>query len=330
MMENLNVLFLAKFANCDSIDCITNSFEINYAQYHIEFRETLKKIFKNVYSTDNINDLFNLHNDFNYVISLYNRFPIKNSEIFVSSLCEYYKLPYLGATPNIRALAEDKHIAKSMASALNIPTSPWIIISNYNQLKKLSPSFEGPYFVKPRFGASSKNIDENCICYSWQDALIIINQFLSRNIDVIVEKFIDGLFYSVPAFICDNIINLSLPYTLLTNKMGNIVTHANKRGVDKNMVRNFCDKNAISNKLLFYSKKIYKNALPLDYARFDYIVESKTNNIYFLEFNVCCNLASRSGYVQTCLHNKLAEDYDTLIRKIIKSSLERQNLLKGK
>lgn len=38
--------------------------------------------------------------------------PFRNSEIFISSVAEYYKIAYLGARPNIRALAEDKHLSK--------------------------------------------------------------------------------------------------------------------------------------------------------------------------------------------------------------------------
>ena len=82
-----------------------------------------KKLFNNLSVTHCINDIMEKSNDIDFVISLYNRFPVRNSEIFISSLCEYYHIPYLGATPNIRAIAEDKHIAKGL-SPLHLESLP--------------------------------------------------------------------------------------------------------------------------------------------------------------------------------------------------------------
>ncbi len=324
-MKKLRVLYLAQYADLDDYNLCDNNASKNYAFYHIAFRKSIRKLFDCITSTHDINYLIEHHSDFDYVISLYNRFPIRNSEVFISSLCEYYSLPYLGATPNIRAVAEDKHIAKSVAATLNIQTPQWIVVSELSKIPQVPP-FNGPYFVKPRFGASSKLIDESSICDDWKIAKAKIAELINLKCDVIVEKFIDGLFYSVPTFYNKKPI-ISEPYTLTSNKRGNTVTFLQKRASESGLTRSYCGHSDLTDKIMGYSEMLYKNVMPLDYARFDYIVEKETEDIYFLEFNVCCNLSPYSGYVETCIHNKLVDDYDDLLKKIIYSSLERQKLV---
>ncbi len=324
-MDNLRVMFLSKYADATSDMVFEDLAERNYANYHIAFRESIQKLFNNLSVTHCINDIMEKSNDIDFVISLYNRFPVRNSEIFISSLCEYYHIPYLGATPNIRAIAEDKHIAKGLASALGIPTAQWFIVSKKSQIP-FQPPFNAPYFIKPRFGASSQNIDETCICDSWNAAKNKIKNLIEDGYDVIIEKFIDGVFYSVPAFATDKII-ISPPYILKTNKKGNVITYKQKRAIESGMIREFCTRDDLTFKLMEYSKLLYSNLMPLDYARFDFIVEKNTQQIFFLEFNICCNLSPRSGYVQTCIHNNIVNDYDELIHLIIFNSLKRQNLI---
>ena len=42
-------------------------------------------------------------------------------------LCTRAGLPYLGASPILRGLADDKHLSKLCAAARGIPTAPWAI-----------------------------------------------------------------------------------------------------------------------------------------------------------------------------------------------------------
>lgn len=58
-----------------------------------------------------------------YVFSLMNRFAMSRPEIFISSYCEFIQIPYLGAPPNIRAIAEDKLLTKMVFRSLelNVP-----------------------------------------------------------------------------------------------------------------------------------------------------------------------------------------------------------------
>lgn len=98
--------------------------------------------------------------------------PFNNSEIFISSLLEYYSKPYLGAAPNIRAIAEDKQLAKLVAYYAGVKTANWLTYHVSVPIQK--PSFKPPYFIKPRFGASSLGINETSICSSWDEAKVKI------------------------------------------------------------------------------------------------------------------------------------------------------------
>ncbi len=325
-IEDLNVVYLAKYADAIyNMPQLSTPTERNYAHYHIAFGNVLKKIFPNLTATNDINYIIKNHNEIDYVVSLYNRFSIRNSEIFISSLCEYYHLAYLGAPPNIRAIAEDKHIAKTFSCALKIPTPKWQIISSNKELSDKEP-FSGPFFVKPRFGASSRYIDESCICETWSQANIKTEFYLNQDIEVIIEEFIDGLFYSVPAFYSQDI-KAAYPYILHSDKKGNVISYEQKRACEGGMRREFCIENDLTKKVVEYSKSLYKNMLPLDYARFDFLIENNTQQAYFLELNVCCNMAPQSGYVQTCIHNHLISNYENLIYEIIIQSLKRQKLI---
>ena len=56
-----------------------------------------------------------------------NRGGFLNSEMLALLLCTRAGLPFLGASPILRGLADDKHLAKLCAAARDIPTAPWTI-----------------------------------------------------------------------------------------------------------------------------------------------------------------------------------------------------------
>src|SRR3546814_14715633 len=42
-------------------------------------------------------------------------------------LCNQHRLPYLGASPIVRGLSDDKHLTKLEAAARSVPTAPWAL-----------------------------------------------------------------------------------------------------------------------------------------------------------------------------------------------------------
>lgn len=322
-LDNLRVLFLAHYAPRDKTEPIPNDIEDTvYAIYHHKIYEELTKIFPNIISSNNVSILFNLNTHYDYIFSLYNRMPFRNSEVFVSSIAEYFKVPYLGSTPNIRALAEDKHLAKMMAKHLEIPTPEWKIYNVGDII--FEPSFSPPYFIKPRFGAASKYINENSICYSWNDAVKQINYLFSMGIDVILEKQIKGIYHTSP--VLNNFGNtLCLPCIEQRSILsGGVVTYKQKRKIKPGLTRSVVKDNILANRMKDYSNKMFSIVQPLDYTRFDYIV-SDDGIPYFLEFNVCCNLGEHSTISQAA--KSIGINYEQLIQNIVFSSLHRNKLI---
>lgn len=327
MFENINMLYLAHYAPDENGKYY--EFDILhkvYANYHRKIYDILSNNCSSVKTSNNPQIILNIPNGINYIFSLYNRMPFRNSEIFISSVAEYHKVAYLGARPNIRALAEDKHLSKMLAVYANVPTPKWRIYSIDDRIEE--PSFKGPYFIKPRFGAASKYIDENSICDTWSDAKSRIEYLYSQQQDIIVEQFIDGIYYTSP--VLNNFNNyLFLPCVQEISKLkGNVVTYRQKRKVDGGLYREVVGDSSINAKIQYHSKKMFKLIQPLDYTRFDYIVSKKDNLPYFIEFNVCCNLGEHSTLSQAA--KSIGYEYEETILNILASSLYRNGLLTEK
>ena len=323
VFDNIKVLFLAHYAPKNVFDPIPDNIEdVVYAIYHHKVLEELTKVFSNIFSSNDVSVLFDPNKHFDYIFSLYNRMPFRNSEIFVSSIAEYFKVPYLGSTPNIRALAEDKHLAKMMAKHVGVPTPDWIIYNVGDIL--FEPSFSPPYFIKPRFGAASKYISEDSICNSWSDAIKQINKLFDMGIDVIVEKQIKGIYHTSP--VLNNFgKTLCLPcIEQRSNLSGGVVTYKQKRKLEPGLTRSVVEDDCLTETIHNYSKKMFSVIQPLDYTRFDYIID-ENETPYFLEFNVCCNLGEHSTISQAAM--SLGISYEQLIQNILYSSLHRNKLI---
>lgn len=324
-LKEIKIAYIAKYApsikNPKMIQ--TNFEEIVYSQYHYDVFRTLSSLCPNIVTTSDPNFIISNHNDIDYVFSLLNRASYRNSEIFLSSLLEYYKIPYLGAQPNVRALAEDKQLAKMMSKYCDIKTPNWITFNVEAKISSSAP-FDGPYFVKPRFGASSLFINEESICNTWNQVKKRVEYLHSQKLDVIVEEFINGVFYSSPVYF-DNLKPVFLPPVCEhSNLKGNVVTYEQKRKVADGLFRTIESNNELNERIISCSKKMLNFIYPIDYVRFDYMV-TKSMDIYFLEFNVCCNLGKQSAFVLSA--NSVNKTQEELVEKILINSLKRQGLI---
>lgn len=88
-----------------------------------------------------------------YVFSLMNRFGMSKPEIFISSYCEFIQVPYLGAPPNIRAIAEDKLLTKLVfrSLGLNMPEGIGLSVEKAFRTRLPSPAPTSSKTVWSRF-----------------------------------------------------------------------------------------------------------------------------------------------------------------------------------
>ena len=322
--KDIRILFLAHYAPATAEASISvDPKDFVYAEYHFNVFRILKKVFPLTVSCCDPAIMLNKSLPVDYIFSLYNRMPFRNSEVFVSSVAEYHNIPYLGARPNIRALAEDKHLAKMMAKYAGVETPAWQIYNVGTELKE--PPFAPPYFCKPRFGAASLGIDESSACGSWDSARNKITELHAIGMDVILERQIKGVYHTSP--VLSNFGSfVYLPcIAQYSDLKDGIVTYAQKRKIAPGLTREKVRDRSLQAQLQAASKKMYSLVQPLDYTRFDYIVEECSGTPYFLEFNVCCNLGEHSTVSQAAKYLHIG--YEELIDNITFSSLYRYGLI---
>lgn len=322
--QNLKILFMAKYAPKSLQEKIPDDIDdITYAVYHHKIFEVLHNGFENIISTNNVQNIVEKRPAVDYIFSLYNRMAFRNSEIFVSSLAEYYDIPYLGATPNIRAIAEDKHLAKINACHIGIDTPEWIICNQNQKIKEIP--FAGPYFIKPRFGASSQGISSDCFCPTITEVKSKLKEYQQNNIDVIIEKYISGKSITVP--LLNNFGETKvLPIIVENSSLShNIITYEQKRKIKTGLSRSLNNDIDLQNEINIIAKKYFSSIQPIDYTRMDFIIDSNTGIPYFIEFNVCCNLGEHAAINISA--KSIGIDYSSLINNIVFSSLYRQNLI---
>lgn len=321
----MRILFLAQFApNHSEYIEPQNDIEIFYAEtYHRKIYEVLTKTNHEIVTSNNVDYLIKNHKEIDLVWSFYNRIGFRNSEIFVQSLCEYLKMPYIGAAPNVRALVEDKNLSKNLAEHLGINTAKWQIGSVEFPLVKYPP-FSGPYFIKPRFGSGSEGIDESCYCETWKEVKEKEKEFYLKKTEIIVEEFIDGKLYGVP-FIRDSNgkIIMGIPHFSTSNKKGNIISTGQKRRAEGGMKIEISSDEVLNKELFVLSKKYFQNMQPSDYGRIDYIIGTDRKP-YFLEVNTLMNLGIHSGSVLSFLNSGF-ETYDDIIFTLLNLGIARVN-----
>ncbi len=311
----MNILFFAKYAK--NIDKIPQE-EAVYFNYHQDVLKVLKSTGHNIIPCNNFDDLLTIEN-IDFIFTLFNKADFRCSEIFASEYAEYRKIPYLGARPNIRSLSEDKCLAKMLAEHLNIRTPQWVKLDCKQNFDEETISFEPPYFIKPRFGGSSKFISKNSIAYSFHDLKKQVLYLYENNNDVIIEEYIEGETYTVPLILNSDLTPNVLPPVLESSNCI-VSTYLQKRHIEKGLKREISNDVGINHMLEQCVLEIYKFIAPIDYARFDFVV--KDRKPYFIEFNIGCNLGKKAAIALSAANRGFV--YDTLIKQILDCSIKRQ------
>ncbi len=325
MSSNPTIAFIAKYAPpLGSSTPMPADYEnAVYSKYHYDVYSIIRDQYPHLITGNDAKFIINNHNKIDYIFSLLNRAQYRNSEVFISALAEYYKIPYLGARPNIRALAEDKHLAKIMACYCGIHTPKWITADINGQIQDREP-FSGPYFVKPRYGASSMHIDENSICTDWHEVKQRVNHLHNLGDDVIIEEFVDGIYFSSPVIMKENSAIILPAIREESSLKGNVVTYHQKRKVANGLRRSVEADSGIARIIENASQSIVEQIQPIDYTRIDYILSS-TGTLNFLEFNVCCNLGIQSAF--TLSAKSVGMSHSQLVLSILNESLRRQGII---
>lgn len=317
----LRVLYLANYAPVLHGNIEQQIVDGTQPDYHEKIFAQLSDFGFDVVSTRDVEVLVNNPKDFDYVFSLLNRAPYRGSEVFISALCEFLGLPYLGARPHVRAIGEDKYFAKIIAKNLGFKVPASYICSRSSYLKSYPP-FSGPYIAKPRYGATSRDLTEDCIQDMWEDLVPEIERLLLLCDEVLVEEFISGTNVSLP-ILGAPVPNILPAYCLWSAKKGELITYNQKRNIEKDTVRSILDDPKRYEYIRDLSATLYREMEPIDYLRVDFRMTDE-GEFWFLEFNICCNIGPQSGFY-FCAHH-VGISHSEMIKLILMHSFGRQEV----
>jgi len=321
-VSNIRVLFLGNCADPNMVPSDDPEIKAK-RRYQSEIYAVLSELCKEVIGSDDPEDLFKRKGEYDFVFSLYNRMGFRSCEVFISSICEYLRVPYLGSYPEIRGIAENKKLFKFVVDSFGIPAPQSAAF--YRNEKIIKPdNLTPPYFVKPMKGANSEWVDDNSYCLDWDSAAKQIEFLHSNGIAVLVEEFAEGINLTVP------VLGGSEPKMLgvvevFTEQAHGLRTFQEKLQEYSDLSYKLCNKQIVLDAIEKHALLIHEALKPLDYFQIDYRYNPSNDQLFILEINICCHIASFGSFGFAA--QKSGISHKNLVRTILQTSMERQGLI---
>ncbi|MBI1196554.1 MAG: phosphoribosylglycinamide synthetase [Phenylobacterium sp.] len=317
--RDLRVLFIAKHARWNGG---LHPEDGNHAVYHREMRLALEAMGLNLAIADDYRVLFDPPKA-DFVFPLLNRGGFLNSEMLLPLLCNRLGLPYLGASPILRGLADDKHLSKRVAVARGVATAPWTV---YRRGAPVDPRLcpRGRHLViKPNASSASWGVSD---AGDWREVEAAVAGLHAQGHDALVEAFIPGHDIEVSAITVDG-----APFILPTQIVEQqdperLRTYAEKRslgGEQAYEIRPLADAHRTA-LVEAAARELMAEFEPFDYGRFEFRLNAATGEVLFLEVNLNCNLWSRKTIAMAA--GQIGWSHPELIETILAESLRRQDL----
>ena len=316
----LRLMFLAKHARSGGA---LHPEDGNHAVYHHEVLTSLRAAGFDVVPEDSF-DAIPAAEGIDYIFTLLNRAGFPMSEMLGPLLAQRADIPYLGASPILRGLGDDKHLAKTVAQARGVPVAPWMI-ARRGGLPIAPPAFDfDRLIVKPNASSASWGVTTRT---DWQDARDDIASLQAEGHDVIVERYYGDWDVVVPVLGGDEPVILP---TMRFEMPGNDTafrSYAEKRGLDEapKALLVEVDRPALTAKLRDYVSAMLPEFWPFDYGRFEFRYDRELEDIVFMEVNLSCNLWSKKTMSGAAA--RVGIDHNTMIEHIVAHSMDRQGLI---
>lgn len=173
--------------------------ELDSLETIIAIEKALKKYGYNTIRIGNIYDLVNFLSDgktvdlvFNICEGLFG--PSRESQ--VPALLEAYGIDYVFSSSLTLSICLNKSIAKTIIASNNIPTAPFAVVNEIDDLNNLE--IEYPLFVKPLFGGTGIGIsDKSIVKNQKQLEKEVKRQITIFNQPILVEKYLEGREFTV-------------------------------------------------------------------------------------------------------------------------------------
>lgn len=319
--ERLRVLFISKHAKWAGGPHPEDG---NHALYHVETREILQSLGLNLVLADRYEALFE-DPEVDFVFSLFNRGGFLNSEMMAPLLARRLKLPHLGASPILRGLADDKHLAKLCARARGVPTAPWAIYRNGAPVEQARCPAGARLVIKPNASSASWGVQD---ARDWAGVEAAIADIHSQGHDAIVEPFMNGSDVEVPVITVDGA-PVIMPMMLFEQAdPTHLRTYYEKRDLveraSKYELVPFDDAHWTPI-IADYTRNLAEEFRPFDYGRFEFRLDREAGEVRFLEVNLQANLWSKKVFGQSAMRAGISQA--ELIETILYEALRRHGLL---
>lgn len=318
--ERLRIMFIAKHALWDGG---LHPEDGNHALYHHETRTILEEIGLNLTLANSFDALLT-RPDVDFVFPLLNRAGFVNSEMLAPLLCNMHRIPYLGASPIIRGLSDDKHLSKLVAVRAGVPTSPWAIYRRGAPVDEADCPEGDRLVIKPNASSASWGVQD---ATDWGGVAHAIADIHNQGHDAIVEPFLNGSDVEVPVITTGDPVVLPMlifqqadPTHLRTYyEKRDLVGRAHKYSLDP------FDDPEWTPKIAELTRKLFREFRPFDYGRFEFRLDRETGEVQFLEVNLNCNLWSEKVFGRAAKLAGLTQA--ELIETILADSLRRNGLI---
>jgi D-alanine-D-alanine ligase len=319
--QRLRILFIAKHAKWGGG---LHPEDGNHALYHVEVREILKGLGLNLVLAARYDALFDKP-DVDFVFPLLNRGGFLNSEMMLPLLCTRHGLPFLGASPILRGMSDDKHLTKMAAAARGIPTAPWAIYRRGAPVEQARCPAGGRMVIKPNASSASWGVQD---AHDWPGVERAIAGIHAQGHDAIVEPFLNGSDVEVPVITVDGVPAI-MPMMLFEQAdPSHLRTYYEKRDlVDRSQKYRLVefDDSEWMPVIADYTRRIAEEFRPFDYGRFEFRFDREVGKVQFLEINLNANLWSQKVYGRSAALAGLSQEQ--LIETILAESLGRHGLL---
>ena len=322
----LNILFLAKNALWDGG---IHPIDGNHALYHREMRAVLEGLGLNLTITQTHDILFDPPEGIDFAFPLLNRAGFFNSEMLVPLLCERAGIPYIGATPILRGLSDDKHLAKRAAIDAGVPTAPWAVYRKGAPLTKDKLPQAERYVIKPNNSSASWGVQD---AHDWDGVESAVKRIHEDDSnggqDAIVEPFLEGSDIEVPVLTIDGEPQIMPMLIFRQVDPSHLRTYYEKRDLvdrtQKYSLESFEDE-ALVAQIAELTRKVWEEYRPFDYGRFEFRVNEETGDVQFLELNLNCNLWSQKVFGRSAAMAGWTQE--ELIETLVAEGLRRHGLI---
>ncbi|OYW91398.1 MAG: phosphoribosylglycinamide synthetase [Caulobacterales bacterium 32-67-6] len=319
--ERLRLLYIAKHARSHGLPDAQDG---SHATYHAEMREVLQGIGFDLSIADDYRILFDKP-DVDFVFPLLNRGGFLNSEMMLPLLCNRLGLPYLGGSPIIRGVSDDKHLTKLIARSRGISTSDWAVYRRGNPLDPARCPRAERYVIKPNASSASWGVRA---AGDWDGVRDVVAAIHDEGHDAIVEPFVTGHDIEVSVITMEGRPVL-LPIMIVEqHDPAELRSYTEKRDLDDGVktyaIKPYDDEDRIG-EIKAAALNMMEEFAPFDYGRFECRIDLSTGQFQFLEVNLNCNLWSRKTISMAA---RLAGwTHEQLIETILCESLRRNGLL---